>query len=337
MATIKDIARIANVSPSTVSFVLNGKAREMKVSPVTEQRILEIVAATGYRPSNVARRLRASAAERPVLALYWPLDRRASYVGRLLGAFQQEHMRQELDYDLVVNTFREGHLCEEKGLHFHSPYSCAILGGLSPADMDALAQLETDLPLVLYNRRQAGFGAVYTDYAKAVRQVMELARAKGCRSIGFLKNRSNFMADSSRIRDAITAAGEYGLRVPPHAVVEAEDTYEGGAVGIKTMMTGGSLPELLVFASDIMAIGAAHQMQKEGIRIPQEVGIICFGLGERQQAQYCTPPLSVIEMPTEAMTAGAVQMAAEMIRKGANAAVVRSYEPVVIFRESFSL
>ena len=49
MATIKDIARIANVSPSTVSFVLNGKAREMKVSPVTEQRILEIVTATGAR------------------------------------------------------------------------------------------------------------------------------------------------------------------------------------------------------------------------------------------------------------------------------------------------
>lgn len=150
--------------------------------------------------------------------------RRASYVGRLLGAFQQEHLRQELDYDLVVNTFREGHLCEEKGLHFHSPYSCAILGGLSPADMDALAQLETDLPLVLYNRRQAGFGAVYTDYAKAVRQVMELARAKGCRSIGFLKNRSNFMADSSRIRDAITAAGEYRptrwwkRRIPTKAV-----------------------------------------------------------------------------------------------------------------------
>ena len=84
-------------------------------------------------------------------------------------------------------------------------------------------------------------GALSREDGQAVRQVMELARAKGCRSIGFLKNRSNFMADSSRIRDAITAAGEYGLRVPPHAVVEAEDTYEGGAVGIKTMMTGGSL------------------------------------------------------------------------------------------------
>lgn len=141
----------------------------------------------------------------------------------------------------------------------------------------------------------------------------------------------------SAVQEYIDQPFLHGLRVPPHAVVEAEDTYEGGAVGIKTMMTGGSLPELLVFASDIMAIGAAHQMQKEGIRIPQEVGLICFGLGERQQAQYCTPPLSVIEMPTEAMTAGAVQMAAEMIRKGANAAVVRSYEPVVIFRESFSL
>ena len=71
MATIKDIARIANVSPSTVSFVLNGKAREMKVSPATEQRILEIVAATGYRPSNVARRLRASEAERPLPGSIW--------------------------------------------------------------------------------------------------------------------------------------------------------------------------------------------------------------------------------------------------------------------------
>lgn len=336
MATIKDIARLAKVSPSTVSFVLNGRAREMKVSPVTEQRIMEIVAATGYRPSSVARRLRASEAERPVLALYWPLDRRTSYVGRLLGAFQQERLRQALDYDLVVNTFREGHLCEEKGLQPHSPYSCAILGGLAPADMEALATLETDLPLVLYNRRQAGFGAVYTDYAKALRRVMELARAKGCGSVGFLKNRSNFMADSSRIRDAIAAAGAYGLRVPAHAVVEAEDTYEGGAVGIKTMMTAGPLPKLLVFASDIMAIGAAHQLQREGVRIPRDVGLICFGLGERQQAQYCTPPLSVIELPTEAMTAGAVQMAAEMMRNGGGAAV-QAYEPAVIFRESFSL
>ena len=336
MSTLKDVAALAQCSLTTASIVANGRGDEMHISPATQQRVAEAIQQLQYRPDRGAQLLRAGR-RRLTIALYWPLDRRASYVGRLLGAFQQEHLRQELDYDLVVNTFREGHLCEEKGLHFHSPYSCAILGGLSPADMDALAQLETDLPLVLYNRRQAGFGAVYTDYAKAVRQVMELARAKGCRSIGFLKNRSNFMADSSRIRDAITAAGEYGLRVPPHAVVEAEDTYEGGAVGIKTMMTGGSLPELLVFASDIMAIGAAHQMQKEGIRIPQEVGLICFGLGERQQAQYCTPPLSVIEMPTEAMTAGAVQMAAEMIRKGANAAVVRSYEPVVIFRESFSL
>ena len=336
MSTLKDVAALAQCSLTTASIVANGRGDEMHISPATQQRVAEAIQQLQYRPDRGAQLLRAGR-RRLTIALYWPLDRRASYVGRLLGAFQQEHLRQELDYDLVVNTFREGHLCEEKGLHFHSPYSCAILGGLSPADMDALAQLETDLPLVLYNRRQAGFGAVYTDYAKAVRQVMELARAKGCRSIGFLKNRSNFMADSSRIRDAITAAGEYGLRVPPHAVVEAEDTYEGGAVGIKTLMTGGSLPELLVFASDIMAIGAAHQMQKEGIRIPQEVGLICFGLGERQQAQYCTPPLSVIEMPTEAMTAGAVQMAAEMIRKGANAAVVRSYEPVVIFRESFSL
>ena len=336
MSTLKDVAALAQCSLTTASIVANGRGDEMHISPATQQRVAEAIQQLQYRPDRGAQLLRAGR-RRLTIALYWPLDRRASYVGRLLGAFQQEHLRQELDYDLVVNTFREGHLCEEKGLHSHSPYSCAILGGLSPADMDALAQLETDLPLVLYNRRQAGFGAVYTDYAKAVRQVMELARAKGCRSIGFLKNRSNFMADSSRIRDAITAAGEYGLRVPPHAVVEAEDTYEGGAVGIRTMMTGGSLPELLVFASDIMAIGAAHQMQKEGIRIPQEVGLICFGLGERQQAQYCTPPLSVIEMPTEAMTAGAVQMAAEMIRKGANAAVVRSYEPVVIFRESFSL
>ena len=59
MATIKDIARIANVSPSTVSFVLNGKAREMKVSSATEQRILEIVA-EGFPPLNHRRLVQAA-------------------------------------------------------------------------------------------------------------------------------------------------------------------------------------------------------------------------------------------------------------------------------------
>ena len=337
MTTIKDIARMANVSTSTVSFVLNGRARQMKVSPVTEQRILEIVKELGYKPNSSARKLQANEKDKPVLAVYWPLDRRTSYIGRILNGLRNEITRIGLDYDFTVKTYIENHLCEDKTLLSQNYYNCAIIGALSPVDMEYLSSLKTDLPIILYNRQLAGYHSVFVNYDGAVRKVVEIAKNKGCKSIAFVKNKSNFLAGSARMRHAVKITKELGIRVIEESYLEVEDEYEGGTLAVKNLLKYNSMPELLFCASDQIAVGASFQLQKEGLKIPDDVEIICFGLADRDLTEYSIPSISVIEIPTEEMTAGAVNIAVSMREAPSDERVVREYEPIIKLRDSFNI
>ena len=71
MATIKDVAKQAGVSVTTVSIIINGKAEERKISAATQQRVAEAMRDLGYQPNLSARRLRSQENERPVIAFFW--------------------------------------------------------------------------------------------------------------------------------------------------------------------------------------------------------------------------------------------------------------------------
>ena len=70
MPTQKDVANAAGVTPTTVSLILNGKAKERHIHPETVARVMEAMKELGYQPNTTARRLRSSGAERPIFALY---------------------------------------------------------------------------------------------------------------------------------------------------------------------------------------------------------------------------------------------------------------------------
>ena len=74
MATIKDVAKKAGVSVSTVSIVINGKSKERSIPEATQEKVAKAMAELGYQPNQTARRLRTKDEQRPVIAFYWPLD-----------------------------------------------------------------------------------------------------------------------------------------------------------------------------------------------------------------------------------------------------------------------
>ena len=74
MATIKDIAEKANVSLSTVSLIINGKASERKISQETEQRVLKIMREINYIPNISAKTMRSGATPEYILALFCSFD-----------------------------------------------------------------------------------------------------------------------------------------------------------------------------------------------------------------------------------------------------------------------
>ena len=78
MATIKDVAKAAGVSVTTVSIIINGKAEERKISEATRDRVLETMRELGYQPNLSARRLRNQDSKKPVIAFFWPIDYRTT-------------------------------------------------------------------------------------------------------------------------------------------------------------------------------------------------------------------------------------------------------------------
>lgn len=136
MATIKDVAKQAGVSVTTVSIIINGKAEERKISAATQQRVAEAMRDLGYQPNLSARRLRSQENERPVIAFFWPLDYRVSILASFLNFIQIEIAESGFDCEMMIQTYENDKL-EQYGTTFlKNGYSGAIIGACSARLLD---------------------------------------------------------------------------------------------------------------------------------------------------------------------------------------------------------
>ncbi len=320
MATIKDVASLAGVSTSTVSFVLNGKAKEMKVSDITAQKVMEAAAKLKYKPSSTARKLRSSTKERPTIALYWPMDHRISYASLILDSIRTEVNRQGLDCDLVIRGYRNDYLCEQKELLDQSNYNVAIIGATSAKDSEYIESLSPVLPLILFNRSSRQFSSVLAEEETAIRDAVSLISDKGIRKVALFRGNHSYTAYDRRMEILRNTLDEYNILLPEEFDFRIEDRYESGASAARRMLQMESRPELLIAMTETISLGATYIFEREGIQIPDELKILSFAIGDPNITKFCTPSLSVIEMSTIDMAEHAAAMAIHRIRTGISAA-----------------
>lgn len=316
MATIKDVAALAGVSTSTVSFVLNGKAKQMKVSDDTAQKVQEAAARLGYRPSNAARRLRKSREERPVIALYWPMDSRIGYASLILDCIRSELERQELDCDLVIRGYRNDYLHQQRELEDCYGYSVAIIGGTSAKDSAYIETLNPTLPLILFNRTSNRFSSVQVEEETAIHDALQLLSDKGVQQLAIFRCGQSYIASDNRYQHLLDSISASPMRLTEGSIISTDDRYEGGASAARQLLKMNPLPDALITMTDTIALGATYVLTRAGIRIPEDVKIITFAIGDPALTQYSTPSLSVIEMATRSMAETAASMAVHRIRSG---------------------
>ena len=160
MATIKDVAKQAGVSVTTVSIIINGKAEERKISAATQERVAEAMRDLGYQPNLSARRLRSQENERPVIAFFWPLDYRVSILASFLNFIQIEIAESGFDCEMMIQTYENDKL-EQYGTTFlKNGYSGAIIGACSAKDQQSLEGLCPRMPVIQINRESEQFNTV---------------------------------------------------------------------------------------------------------------------------------------------------------------------------------
>ncbi|MEE1375038.1 MAG: LacI family DNA-binding transcriptional regulator [Clostridia bacterium] len=316
MATIKDVAALAGVSTSTVSFVLNGKAQQMKVSDETAKKVQEAAARLDYRPSSAARRLRKAIAERPIIALYWPIDSRISYASLILDCIRIELERQEMDCDLVIRGYRSDHLNEQRELEDPAAYSVAIVGATGTKDSAYIDTLNPALPIILFNRKSERFSNVQAEEESAIRDAAQLLSDKGIRRPALIRCSHSYIAYNQRYRTLAETLSRFGIDISNDYIISAEDRYESGASAARQLLKLKKKPDALITMTDTIALGASYVLTREGIRIPEDLQILSFAIGDPALSRFATPSLSVIEMPTKTMAETAASMAIHRIRSG---------------------
>ncbi|GLX99417.1 LacI family DNA-binding transcriptional regulator [Herbidospora sp. NBRC 101105] len=279
--TQQDIARLAGVSQTTVSLVLNNRTDpEVRIAPETRERVLRVIRETGYVADPVARRL----AERRnrILGVFtyeavFPTASADFYHPFLLGI---EECAEEMGCDLLL--FTSAGAAGERRRIFNEDSrvrladACVLLG--RTVDRDDLARLLAErIPFVSIGRRDdAGAPVPYVgaDYPPAVRALVDRAAGLGHRRLAYVGAGAGAESPADRMRgfrEAVVAVGAEGSHVPVTGRSPEDVLAELSAARV----TAAFVEE----PADAVAI--MHAAAGRGVSIPGDLSILALGAPTR--------------------------------------------------------
>lgn len=303
--TIRDIARLIGVSPSTVSRALSGKGR---ISEATRERIRKLTEELGYRPNALARAL----AMRSTFAVgvliherHLPLDERSFY-GAILEAIESEVAQH--GYHVVFATLRDHAIprCIQEG----RVDGVVFLG--TDIRPDFVKEIKAKVPVVLVDYHLPGVVSVVGDNVGGGKIATQHLLEHGHTRIAFV---AETLADPSfreRFEGYRLALKERGLCVRKSWVIEGGRRPDSDVIAMAKFLGLSKLPTAIFAANDFMAVGAIRALLQAGLKVPEDVAVVGFDDGAL--ATVVQPPLTTVRVPRVEMGKVAAQNLLTLLR-----------------------
>lgn len=289
--SIKDVARAAGVSISTVSRALTNSPL---VNQETAARIKRIAEEVHYTASAVGRGLVTGKTRAVGVVVTTITD---PFVGEVVGGV--EEVANEHGYTMllacahadphreiaIVRSFEERRL---DGVLV----AASRVGALYLPQMSAMK-----VPVVLINRFHPGdftYSVMIDNVAAAnvaTRHLIEL----GHRRIGYVADRFGLQSDTDRFAGYREALAEADLPFRPELVAHGDGEPRGGMQAMQKLLSLRERPTAVFCYNDMSALGALRALQRRQIQVPQEVSLV--GFDDLFFASYMQPPLTTIRQP----------------------------------------
>lgn len=335
MATIKDVAAKANVSVTTVSIIINGKAEERKISEATVSRVMAAIAELNYQPNIAARKLRTFDNNRPNIAIYLAYDHRSHMFSQFVEAIYKEQAKGTLDFSITICPFKSGSLCDESTLTSATSFNAAIIAATSPADMEFLKENKPPFPVVLMNRSIKGMSSVCANIEASINELADMIQKKNCNRIATLLMKDAYMANKLRYQGFLSACKKRGISAPDEFIVLTDDSMAGGARAAEQLLKIPDMPRVLYCDTDSIAIGAVHTLNKAGIRIPEDLEILCICLSSPDYTAYSTPSITVVDVSLEKNMIDCLNLILDYLTNQCTEPVEKFYDAPILYRDSF--
>lgn len=330
--TIRDVAKAAGVSITTVSRALNGYP---DVSVETRSKIVHIAETLNYRPSSVARSLVMNRT-RTIGLLVSDLSKgRTGHYFMFQVLYGLHDRLAELGYDLILfstTSKRQQQIsyldfCTERrldgvcvmGIRLDDPYIHEVVESSLPS-------VVIDLPLL-----SDTCGYVMTDNVYGARLAVRHLLSRDHKNIAFINGHSQAAVSRDRKRGYEEALREADLPVDESLQRHADYTADGGAKAFEDVYKQNRSITAAFFASDLMALGALAWCKTQGIAIPDDVAFV--GFDDIELAQFSSPPLTTILQRRYEMGVTAANMVVAMT-EGTDMAQGRMLAPELIIRQS---
>jgi LacI family transcriptional regulator len=291
--TMRDVARAAKVSQSTVSRILSSSTSSVPISEETRDKVMAAIKELGYHPNQYARSLRG---QKNYMIGLLIADVANSFYHPLVRAVQDvaSHYR----YDVMIAN--SDHTREKELLFCESIVRRPVDGiivvpyHLTDADLDDLmARTGVAVAAVGNHINHPEIDFAYGDDTKASYDAVKwLIEQRGHRRIAMIHANRDFAVTKRRTGGYRQAMEEHGLDVPAEYMVEGDWTVETGKEGITSLMKLPVPPTAVFAASDTIAIGALEAAEELGHRVPDDVAII--GFDDIPEAQWVRPKLTTI-------------------------------------------
>lgn len=308
--TIRDIAKIAGVSTTAVSFVLNNRPG---VSDATRQHVQEVIARTGFTPNVHTRRLNLGRSFSVHVVLYWhEHDLFNQFALEILhGVFQS---CKQLGYSVVFTFVEKNMDCSQLMASIRSK-DCdgVILSQIEDPLFITLLQQE-HIPFVCVDshvRRDGTLPLVEVDYYKAAYDSVMYLRRFGHTKIGYIAPTIPLELHLSTFSGYTNALRDCSLTCDPAWI--GNIAFEPDAAGLyfEQLLQTGHLPTAFLCAGDPFAIDLIRRMKQHGLRIPQDMSVI--SMDDLLVSRYIDPPLTTVTFQKEELGRRAVNVLCRII------------------------
>ncbi|MGX9243889.1 ribose operon transcriptional repressor RbsR [Pantoea dispersa] len=294
MATMKDVARLAGVSTSTVSHVINNNRF---VSEQVRDRVEQAIRELNYAPSALARSLKIK--QTRTIGMLLTASSNPFYSEVVRGV---ENSCYERGYSLI--------LCNTEGDEERMNRS---LETLMQKRVDGLLMMctETHLPSAEILNRYPSVPMVMMDWAPfegrgdiiqdnallggelATQHLID----RGYTRIACIAGPQDKTPARLRLDGFHQAMAASGLAVPPGYVVDGDFEFQGGFNAMNQLLALDPPPQAVFTSNDAMAVGVYHALYQAGLRVPQDMAVM--GYDNIELARYLTPPLSTVHQPKD--------------------------------------
>ena len=310
--TITDVAKMANVSISTVSHVLNNTAT---ISMPTKRKVWDSIEKLNYKTNALARGLRRS--QTKVIGLIVPDIRNEFYAACASGVLQtadQEHYTVFLCdccYDIEREQRSLDTLIEQRvdGLIF--------FGGSGDDELIHMAK-RSGIPVVLGDRKMTGFGSVSFDNFNSMRNVVNRLYAKGKRKFCYVTEPIEMENLKERFVGFQKGLKDCGVQLDQKMVLIDKCLQKEKTITAENVLCSyldnpeNQVPDVILTSSDIIAIGVLSALHKKGYRIPEDIGVV--GFDNIQYSANTYPPLTTVAQDMFCMGQQTFLMLLKLIR-----------------------